>query len=439
MPNTVSSPVSILRLEQPWCDPERVFAVLDESYDDVFWLDSGIGASEGWSYLGSGVKDTSGPGETEIRAAAGEGFTGGWMGWYDYDSGARAAAMLHRSEKENADWLHVSEFIAVDHAAQRLVLVSRSGPAGIERMEAVLRKARRQDPPAWRENTADAVSVSARHTPEEYGALVEACREDIRQGTAYQLCLTTRFTVERPRSASAAYALLRRAQPSHHGGYLRIGPRTLLSASPERFLSVQDRRVLTEPIKGTRPRGTDEESDRALAEQLRGSEKERAENVMIVDLMRNDIGRVCEAGSVDVPSLLRVESYSQVHQLVSTVEGVIREGTRVDDLFSATFPAGSMTGAPKLSAMSVLRDREGGERGIYSGCFGWIDHTGRMDLAMVIRSLVYEGDSAYVGAGGGITWGSVGEEETAEAALKARAPLAAAGGNLPQEWARLVG
>jgi anthranilate synthase component 1 len=171
-----------------------------------------------------------------------------------------------------------------------------------------------------------------------------------------------------------------------------------------------------------------------LAAELVASPKERAENVMIVDLMRNDLARMCEPGTVRVEKLLAVESYPAVHQLVSTVAGTLREGTTVGQVLDAAFPAGSMTGAPKLSAMTILHELERGPRGVFSGCFGWIGAEGGLDLAMVIRSIVTYPGGAYVGAGGGITWLSDAAEEVAEVGLKARAPLRAIGAVPPRGW-----
>ena len=156
---------------------------------------------------------------------------------------------------------------------------------------------------------------------------------------------------------------------------------------------------------------------------------------MIVDLMRNDLSRVCEPGSIRVDALWAVESYPAVHQLVSTVSGTAAAGTTAGALFAASFPAGSMTGAPKLSAMTRLHELEGGPRGVYAGCFGYIGDDGSLDLAMVIRSIVIDAESAVIGAGGGITWRSVAASEVSEVATKARAPLAALGAEMPAAWA----
>jgi para-aminobenzoate synthetase component I len=201
-----------------------------------------------------------------------------------------------------------------------------------------------------------------------------------------------------------------------------------VSSSPEQFLHVEaDGRVRTRPIKGTRPRGATVVADVELRAELEASEKERAENVMIVDLMRNDLGRVSVVGSVEVSHLLAVESYAQVHQLVSTVEGMLLPGLAAVDAVAACFPAGSMTGAPKLSAMRILNRLEGGPRGAFAGCFGYLGLDGTADLAMVIRSIHFANGVATIGAGGGITALSVPEEELAEVRVKAAALLAAMG------------
>jgi anthranilate/para-aminobenzoate synthase component I len=228
----------------------------------------------------------------------------------------------------------------------------------------------------------------------------------------------------------ATYLALRASSPTHHGALLRAGAVSLLSASPEQFLAVSpDGVVSTSPIKGTRPRGATEAGDWVLREELVTSEKERAENLMIVDLMRNDIGRISKVGTVSVTSLMGVESYAQVHQLVSTVRGELAEGLTAIDAIAACFPAGSMTGAPKLSATSILDRLEHRARGIYAGAFGYIGLDGSVDLAMVIRSIIIDPDGATVGTGGGITALSVPIEELAEAKLKAEALLRVLGAN----------
>lgn len=262
-----------------------------------------------------------------------------------------------------------------------------------------------------------------------YLAQIRACQQAIVDGDSYLLCLTTRIELPgiHPDPVTLFEALARQS-PAHHAGLIRIGDTALVSSSPERFLAVdRERRVSTSPIKGTRPRGADAAADDALRAELLVSEKERAENLMIVDLMRNDLARVCEVGSVEVTRFLSVESYAQVHQLVSTVEGRLAPGRSIVDVLEAAFPAGSMTGTPKRRAVELLAGIETAPRGVYAGAFGWIGWDGAAELAMVIRSIVLDPSGASIGTGGGITALSVPEEELAEMRLKAAALLAVLG------------
>ena len=410
-------------------DPAALFRALEAHSPDVFWLDAGTGAGEGWSFVGTGVADAL-PADVRIdRQRPGRiPFSGGWVGWCDYETGARRAG-APAAESVGSAWLRATRIAAFDHATGETWLLAAAGD--LDDWERVLRA---PGEPASAPSAITERTASARHTPAQYATLIEECRALIRAGVAYQLCLTTRFAVPGRHDAVAAYLRLREATPAHHGGFIRIGGRALLSASPEQFLHVEAGVIRTKPIKGTRPRGADAETDAALAAELQADPKERAENVMIVDLMRNDLSRVCDPGSIRVERLWALESYPAVHQLVSTVSGTASKGTTVGMLLDATFPAGSMTGAPKLSAMTRLHELEGGQRGIYAGCFGYLGDDGAVDLAMVIRSVVIDAEQAVVGAGGGITWQSVAASEVAEVATKARAPLAALGAGMPAHW-----
>ncbi len=415
----------------PPLDLEALFLLLVDGDEDVFWLDAGTEAADGWSFLGVGVADEDGPAEVVLGdpdETDGPPLRDGWVGWLDYESGAASAGAPVSESADAPSWLRLRASIAVDHASDEVwALGDRESVDGW--VSASARRSPAEAPMRPLLRIAD-----ARHDPGDYAGLIERCRDAIRAGDAYQLCLTTRFSVSGVHDPAAVYRRLRAASPSHHGGFLRIGGRALLSASPETFLRTQGNRILTRPIKGTRPRGEDEASDIAFADELLASEKERAENVMIVDLMRNDLSRICEPGTVRVDGLWQIESYPAVHQLVSTVSGQLAPGTTVRRLHQAVFPAGSMTGAPKLSAMTILNRLERAPRGVYSGCFGYIGSDGAIDLAMVIRSILIDSEGAAIGAGGGITWGSRAAEEVAEVATKARAPLAALGAELPETW-----
>lgn len=436
----MSPPLVAVPLER-WRDPASVFAAGPERSAHAFWLDAGPGADDGWSWIGTGTPE---PRSERVRAVpcatstppdawpAGR-FRGGWVGWLGYEPGAAAAGapVAHRDPDVPAEqWLRVDRFVAFDHTNRRAWAVAPAAEAEAfaRQMDAAPDASPVSSPPP------SLGTAAARHLASDYAELIERCRDAIREGDAYQLCLTTRFSVSGTTDPVAAYRRLREMTPTHHGGLIRAGDVALASASPERFLEVEAGIVSTRPIKGTRPRGVDAAEDQRLADELRASEKERAENVMIVDLMRNDLSRVSEAGSVGVDGLLEVESYAAVHQLVSTVSGRLVPGTTVGDLLEAAFPAGSMTGAPKLSAMTILHRLEAAPRGIFSGCFGWVGDDGALDLAMVIRSIVVHPGGAYVGAGGGITWRSDAAAEVEEVGIKARGPLAALGATLPPGW-----
>ncbi|MBW9118815.1 aminodeoxychorismate synthase component I [Microbacterium trichothecenolyticum] len=426
-----------------WVDPASVFAAVFQQEPHCFWLDAGPDSREGWSWIGAGAPaDPAHVRATTCSGAPAHGdgspFRGGWVGWAGYDEAAARAGAPASGEADGVAqdlWLRVERLVAFDHAGKTVRVYAPA--AAVD--DLAMAVAASTTSAALPSHVQDHRVARARHRADAYAALIERCRDAIREGDAYQLCLTTRFEVAASVDPVEVYARLRAATPAHHGGFVRSGGTALLSASPERFLHVEGAPdggavVRTRPIKGTRPRGADPASDAALAAELRASEKERAENVMIVDLMRNDLSRVCVDGTVGVDALLEVESYPAVHQLVSTVSGRLVAGTTVDDLLAATFPAGSMTGAPKLSAMRILHDLEGAPRGVFSGCFGWVGDDGALDLAMVIRSIVVRPDSAYVGAGGGITWRSDAAAEVAEVGIKARGPLAALGAELPPGW-----
>jgi anthranilate/para-aminobenzoate synthase component I len=459
-------PRVIRHLLGDWTDPAVAFTALYATADRSFWLDSGIDAVAGRSYLGEGVRvvtasvtseelrfDPPGPSfagtifeflaaEQEGTAEQGsEGFQLGWVGWFGYELRSQTmhspkAALPRRSRYPDAAWLEVTRALEFDHAAKTVTLLALgedwSGDLGEWRNSVVLALAHADVVPvtaapatvARPVAASVAAQVSWQYSDDEYLGMIRECQAAIETGDAYQLCLTSEATVDVNPDPLATYLALRAESPTHHGALLRVGEFSLLSTTPEQFLSVSPDGVIeSKPIKGTRRRGGTAAEDDAMMVELEQSDKERAENLMIVDLMRNDIARVSEVGSVSVPSLLAVESYAQVHQLVSTVRGRIAPGLRPVDAVVACFPAGSMTGAPKSSATTILDRLERRPRGIYSGAFGYVGLDGRIDLAMVIRSIVLDGRGATVGAGGGITALSVPAEELDEVKLKAAALL----------------
>jgi len=435
----------------PGFDASAVFAALFGDRDDVFWLDSG---AAGVSYLGAGtpvpvdadsvwgvLRETawaaSDPGADDDAPA----FRLGLVGWLGYELRAQTTGAIvgRRSRYPDAAFLRVDRAIAIDAATGHAQLLALSSTWTDDLMSwrdqvAALAGAAAPPvpgaPPHAPPPTPTPAQASAvwHETDAEYLDNIRACQSAIREGEAYQLCLTTEAEVAGRFDPLEVYLRLRASSPTHHGGLIRTGGVSLLSASPERFLDIDPAGLVrTRPIKGTRPRAIEPDADAALADELLASEKERAENLMIVDLMRNDLARVCELGTVTVTELLQVESYAQVHQLVSTVTGRLAAGRSAVDAIEACFPAGSMTGAPKLRATQLLDALERRPRGLYAGCFGYLGFDGRVDLAMTIRSIVLDERGATVGAGGGITALSVPVEELAEAKLKAAALLAALG------------
>lgn len=442
-------------------DAADVFVALFADAPDAVWLDAGPGAETGRSIIATGsivaaasladgvvrVSDsTVQPGSmldflrADLASRAPEASDAlGWMGWLGYESGAAALEVPVADALDDgpeAAMLFADRAVVFDHETGRIQLQAlESGDPGADDdwFAEVAHRLRAADGAAARYADAHPVAAGSsrarwRHDDAAYLAMIRSCQESIRAGDAYQLCLTNRAEAVSDADPLAVHLRLRAASPAHHAGFLRIAGTTLVSSSPEQFLAVSPSgRVRTKPIKGTRPRGATVAEDLDLRAELEASEKERAENVMIVDLMRNDLGRVSRVGTVAVRHLLAVESYAQVHQLVSTVEGRLRDGLGALDAIAACFPAGSMTGAPKLSAMRILAELERGARGVYSGCFGRLGLDGSADLAMVIRSIVFRGGRVGIGAGGGITALSVPEEELEEVRVKARALLAAAG------------
>lgn len=257
---------------------------------------------------------------------------------------------------------------------------------------------------------------------EHYLTLVETAREYIAAGDVFELCLTQRFDAEFAGRGTDLYGAMRAINPAPMAAYMRFPDLEVLSCSPERFLRVDaQRRVETRPIKGTRPRGRTRLEDDALRIDLATAEKDSAENIMIVDLARNDLGRVCEFGTVTVPDLRVVEPYPSVYQLVSTIRGRLRPDATVAEVLRATFPGGSMTGAPKIEAMRLINLLEDSQRGIFSGALGYISYSGVIDLNIVIRTIIKRGSALSFHTGGAVTYDSVPEAEYQETLDKAYA------------------
>jgi para-aminobenzoate synthetase len=378
-------------------------------------------------------------------------FNGGYIGYLGYELKAECGGeAAHAADAPDAAFVFADRFLAFDHEAGDVWLVAleaHDAPAAAwldemaARLTGLAASANGDGRPATAANGRPPAPIHAdgggravhvedawpagcapRHDDPAYLALIARCQEAIRAGETYEVCLTNHVELDAAIDPWPAYRRLRRINPAPFAAFLRFPEVSVLSASPERFLRVgEDGEVEAKPIKGTAPRGATVERDLAIREHLRGSEKDRAENLMIVDLLRNDLGAVCEVGSVHVPTLFGVESFATVHQLVSTIRGRIGRGTSALDVVRAAFPGGSMTGAPKKRTMELVDELEAGPRGVYSGALGWFALGGAADLSIVIRTIVVTERGASFGAGGAIVALSEPREELRETRLKARA------------------
>jgi para-aminobenzoate synthetase len=324
-----------------------------------------------------------------------------WVGYFGYASRPDLPALVRPAAAQgmpDAIWMRSREVHVIEHpqTAGHQKLHGRAQPAASDHAN------------------------GPTPVPADYRDAFDRVQEQLRAGNSYEVNLTHRLTVASDLRPVDAYLRLRELNPAPYAGYIQHCGHALLSSSPERYATIDSRRrIETKPIKGTIQRGTDPADDARSRRQLATDPKCRAENLMIVDLLRNDLGMVCEPGTVEVPALMEVESYATVHQLVSTVRGRLRADVSTIGALRALFPAGSMTGAPKLRTMEVIRDVEASPRGVYSGAFGWISGDGRADLGVVIRSLTTTGEGTWeIGTGGGITVRSNVREEHAECGWK---------------------
>ncbi|TYO97993.1 aminodeoxychorismate synthase component I [Desulfallas thermosapovorans] len=372
---------------------------------------------------------------------------GGAVGYFSYDLGRQ----FEEIPVQAVDDLQTPDLclgfydtlVAVDVRTNEATIISTGLP---ERGEAAFRRARQRlewfetwlssdtNPPAGHLPGRDtgfcsrkAREMESNFTMDQYCSAAARAVEYIAAGDIFQVNLSQRFTVPQAMDAWTLYRRLRKINPAPFAAYLSYGDMEIISASPERFLKVEGDLVQTCPIKGTRPRGHTPAEDQRLRRELWHSEKDRAELMMIVDLERNDLGRVCQVGSVHVPDLYRLEEYATVFHLVSTVEGRLLPGKGIADLLAATFPGGSITGAPKIRAMEIIEEIEPVRRGIYTGSIGYLGFDGRVDLNIVIRTILATGGNMYFQVGGAVTADSDPYKEYMETLDKARALIRALG------------
>ncbi|RKZ15785.1 aminodeoxychorismate synthase component I [bacterium] len=355
-------------------------------------------------------------------------FSGGLVGWFGYEL-AHALENLPDTGRDDLDlpdlaFMVVDEVLAHDHVTGDTTLSITDRGDAAERFAWWQTRLATPDPGPVPAPEPGQLMVGTSCDRETYGALVTDCVEHILAGDVFEVCLTHRLETALRGEPWRLYEILRQINPAPFAVWLDLPGCQVVSASPERFLSLTaDGQAESRPIKGTAPRGANLADDAQRAADLAASAKDRAENVMIVDLVRNDLGRACEVGSVTVPEICTVESYATVHQLVSTVRGQLRPDRDALDLVAACFPGGSMTGAPKIAAIALADRLEPFKRGIYSGAVGYLDRGGAMDLSIVIRSIVCADGRATLGVGGAVTADSDPGAEYDESLDKARALL----------------
>ena len=407
-------------------DCQRVFNAIRCDGNDAFFLDSAdargrfsilgdtagtLSRSMSYSLDDGNVLDTlDAELSTPVVDAPDLPFTGGWIGYLGYECAqlTMPITLRHHSPYPDAYFVRPQSFIVYDHQAETAHLCALAGDGDtdlLDRLEQALQGA---------EGAAAARVGEGSWSNPDYLRSIERAQELLRAGESYEVCLTDTFTAE---ATGDIYPSLREHNPAPYAAHLIFDGVEVASASPERFLTVRGREVEAKPIKGT----IAADQDPALLDDA----KTRAENLMIVDLLRNDLSRVCEPGTVRVPGLMQVESYATVHQLVSTIIGHLREGHTAVDAVRATFPPGSMTGAPKLRTCEIIDRLETSPRGVYSGALGYFGFDGQADLSVVIRTAVRAGDTITVGAGGAIVLASDPESELAERNLKAQSVLGA--------------
>jgi para-aminobenzoate synthetase len=375
----------------------------------------------------------------ELGEHVGRGLVGGFVGYLGYEcKAACGSSNVYRSDVPDAVMMLANRVVAVDHVSRRtyLLAVCRGDEPEADRWldeaQAAVEQALVESATASTSSNGGAngqepeghVTFRLGRGREQYLADIARCQAALQAGESYEVCLTDQIHTDASPDPWRLYKLLRARNPAPFAAYLRLGEVSVASSSPERFLSVdRERRVQARPIKGTAPRSSDPDQDEQLRQGLLEDEKTFAEHLMIVDLLRNDLGRVCEVDSVRVPDFMVVERYATVHQLISNVTGVLEAERSGVDCVRACFPGGSMTGAPKLRTMEIIDDIEREARGVYSGALGYFGLDGSVDLSIVIRTIVMRPGATTIGAGGAIVIQSDAQDEFDELLLKARAPM----------------
>jgi len=367
-------------------------------------------------------------------------FTGGAVGFLGYGASSWFEPVLGdlgagADGADDAGFMLFDTVLAFDHVQHRILIIANARITADDDLESLyqfacakiqfLERELERNLSHARMDGATPLHVRSNHTRERFEENVRTAKEYIAAGDIYQVVLSQRFEADVKADPFTVYRALRHVNPSPYMYFIRTGPVSIVGSSPEMLVRVEGARVETHPIAGTRPRGRNDEEDLRLAEELKRNEKERAEHVMLVDLGRNDVGRVCEYGSVRVPQFMGLERFSHVMHLTSIVEGKLAADCDRLDALAACFPAGTVSGAPKVRAMQIIRELEPSGRGLYAGAVGYLDFAGNLDCCIAIRTIIMSHGKAYVQAGAGIVMDSNPTAEYEETRDKARALLRA--------------
>lgn len=352
-------------------------------------------------------------------------FNGGAIGYFSYDLARRLETLpvIAQDAEYIADMtIGIYQWaVIVDHQQQQTRLVGHG--CDEQQWQALIAQFSHLPEQRKYDDFTVVSAVKSNMDKSSYTEAFKRIKQYLKEGDCYQVNLAQRFVAECEGDPWTAYLLLRKLNAAPFSGYLNFPEVQILSSSPERFLKLAKNIVETKPIKGTRPRKQNSAEDQQQIQSLENSDKDKAENLMIVDLLRNDISKTCKKGSVKVPSIFTIESYATVHHLVSTVTGILADDQHAMDLLKSCFPGGSITGAPKIRAMEIIEELEPNRRGVYCGAIGYIGFNGNMDTNIAIRTLVHSKNTIRCWAGGGIVNDSVADEEYQESFDKAAALL----------------
>ena len=456
--------------------PVRMFATLKENYDNCFILES-VDNSNQWgrySFIGLNPKaeirihdrkasiisrdgsvtadDASNPSAffskimEQYRSPKFDNMpklTGGLIGYFAYDMVRYCEDSLVNVPADDlgmddANMFIYDEIVAYDHLSSKAVIIlnltaedAKDNGTLAARYDSLEQRAanlgrllcRYIPEDSAKRRTGSECTIKSNYSKEEFCGMVEQCRRHVLGGDISQVVISQRFEVDNPPDAFDVYRMLRSTNPSPYLYYFDHKDYCIAGASPEMLVSVTDGKVLNRPIAGTYPRGADDEQDAEFEKALLNDPKERAEHTMLVDLGRNDVGRVCSAGSVKVTDFMRVERYSKLMHLVSDVEGTLRDGKNPVDALMSVLPAGTLSGAPKVKAMDIIDSLENVKRGLYGGTVGYLAFNGDIDTCIAIRTVLLRNGKAYVQAGAGIVYDSIPEKEYEETVRKASAVI----------------